>query len=190
MKTITIQEDKTSIKMLERLSVAYKLEFDSLLKSMRLFTRIHSKEAFLSAYRNLKQVVIDEAIEGLPKTLKVLKKEALESMVELPEQLPQALNQIQSLKNKKYSADIFSCLDFNAKEGFELNQDKFESLLDRYRVKITDSAQIKKYEQLIAICNAINDAGLIKMGNVNGLLSNFNYKDGKLIPSPSVVKRA
>ena len=190
MKTITIQEDKTSIKMLERLSVAYTLEFNAVLKAMRVFTKIDSREDFLEAYRDLKQVVIDKAVESLPKTLKVLKKEALESMVELPEQLPVALNQIQSLKNKKHSPDVFSCLNFNAKEGFELNQDKFESLLDRYRVRITDSKQIQKYEQLKKIADAINEAGLVKLGSVVGVMNNFIFKEGKIHPKPSVVQRA
>ena len=188
-KAITIQEDKRTIDILNKLSASYLLQFNAVLKAIRVFTEINSREDFLEAYRDLKQVVIDEAIESLPKALKSLKKEALQDMVQLPEQLPLALKQIESLKGKKYSSEIFQCLDFNGKE-FELNQDKFESLLDRYRVRITDSKQIQKYEQLKKIADAINEAGLVKMGNVNGLLSNFNYKDGKLIPSPSVVKRA
>ena len=74
-------KDTKEIENLQRLSVAYNLEFNAVLKTIRLFTKIDSREAFLKASRNLKQVVIDEAIEGLPKTLKVLKKEALQDMV-------------------------------------------------------------------------------------------------------------
>ena len=188
-KIITIQEDRKSIQMLERLSVAYTLEFNAVLKAIRVFTRIDTREDFLEAYRDLKQVVIDKAVESLPKALKSLKKEALEGMVKLPEQLPVALKQIESLKGKKYSADIFNCLQFNGKD-FELNQDKFESLLDRYRVKVTEPAQIEKYNELKKICDAINEAQLIKMGNMVGLLSNFLLKDGELHPKPSAVQRA
>lgn len=189
-KIITIQEDKASIEKVERLSAAYTLQFNAVLKAIRVFTDVKDRNQFLEAYRDLKQVVIDKAVESLPKALKSLKKEALQEMVQLPEQLPLALKQIESLKGNKYSADVFSCLDFNAKEGFELNQDKFELLLDRYRVRITDSKQIEKYNELKAICDAINEAGLISMGNVVGLLSNFIFKEGKIHPKPDVVKRA
>ena len=188
-KTIIIQEDRKSIEMLERLSVAYTLEFNAVLKAIRVFIDVNDRNQFIEAYKNLRQVVIDESIKALPKTLQLLKKEALEDLVELPEQLPLALKQIESLKGKKYSSDIFQSLDFNGKE-FELNQGKFEALLDRYRVKISSPAQIEKYEQLKAICDAINEAGLVKLGSVVGVMNNFIFKEGQIHPKPSVVKRA
>ena len=187
-KNIIISEDTKAIENLQRLSVAYNLEFNAVLKTIRLFTKIDSREAFLKAYRNLKQVVIDEAIEGLPKTLKVLKKEALESMVEVPEQLPEALRQIESLKSKRYSSDIFNCLDLE--KDFEISQDKFEALLDIHRIRITEPKQIEKYNELKKITDAINEAGLIQMGNIGGLLSNFHFKEGVLHPAVAVVQRA
>jgi hypothetical protein len=188
MESIIISEDKKSIENLERLSVRYTLEFNSVLKTIREFTTVQTIEQFIAGYRDLKQVVIDEAIEGLPKTLKVLKREALEGMVELPEELPNALNKIQALKNAKQSSQIFQTLDFN--NEFELNQQKFESLLDYYRVRISDEAQIKKYNELKKVCDAINEAGLIKNGSLGGILINFKMKEGILHPAAAVVQRA
>lgn len=188
MESIIISEDKKSIENLERLSVRYTLEFNSVLKTIREFTTVQTIEQFIAGYRDLKQVVIDEAIEGLPKTLKVLKREALEGMVELPNELPSALNKIQALKRAKQSSQIFQTLDFN--NEFELNQQKFESLLDYYRVRISDKVQIAKYNELKKVCDAINEAGLIKNGSVGGILSNFNLKEGILHPAAAVVQRA
>lgn len=188
MESIVISEDKKSIENLERLSVRYTLEFNAVLKTIREFIPINSREAFLKAYRDLKQLILDEAIEALPKTLKVLKRTALEGMVELPNELPSALNKIQALKNAKQSSQIFQTLDFN--NEFELNQQKFESLLDYYRVRISDEVQIAKYNELKKVCDAINEAGLIKNGSVGGILSNFNLKEGILHPAAAVVQRA
>ena len=189
MESIIISEDKKSIENLERLSVRYTLEFNSVLKTIREFTTVQTIEQFIAGYRDLKQVVIDEAIEGLPKTLKVLKREALEGMVELPEELPNALNKIQALKNAKHSNNIFNCLDYNGSE-FELNEDKFEAELDYYRVRISDEVQIKKYNELKKVCDAINEAGLIKNGSLGGILINFKMKEGILHPAAAVVQRA
>lgn len=189
MKSIIISEDTRAIENLQRISVKYLMEFNTVLKTIRLFTKIDSREAFLKAYRDLKQLILDEAIEALPKTLKVLKRTALEGMVELPNELPSALNKIQALKNAKHSNNIFNCLDFNGNE-LELNQQKFESLLDYYRVRISDEVQIKKYNELKKVCDAINEAGLIKNGSLGGILSNFNFKEGILHPAAAVVQRA
>ena len=185
-KAITIQEDKRRIQELDRLSTAYVFEFNKLLADLKKVYPIKSKGDFMICFKDVRQALTNKAISELTIPLEGLKKEVLETMVKLPEELESLLMQISSIKNKKKSGDILNILDYNGSE-FEINQNRLETLKDYHRIKIHNTEQKERAKKLGKLADMVNELNLVNGGNLASMLRVLMIQEGKVIAKPHSV---
>lgn len=180
-----IKENKVKINSIDRLSTIHLLDFNSLLKDLRELIDIENKGSFLTAYRDLKDYLLKDQVNKLPKVVQALSNKALESLVNLPKGYKELETKIQTLKANKYANDVLSCLDLNGE--FELNNDKLENWKDSFRIRVTEKGQIDRAKSLNALTDKINELNLLSFGNLTSILRVLMIDEGKVIPKPDSI---
>jgi len=180
-----IKENTTQIRNIDRLSVTHLIDFNAILRDLRVLSTIETKEDFTEAYRDLKSYLVKEQVSKLPKVVQALNKTALESLVNLPKGYKELETRIKALKSNKYANDVLSCLDL--KEDFELNNDKLESWKETYRIRITNQDQIDRAKSLNALTDKINELNLVNFGNLASMLRVLMIDQGKVVAKPDSI---
>ena len=186
IKEVTIHQDEIRIKELDRISELYRTDFNNLLIDLKKVYPIKSKEDFLRCYKDIRRALTDKAISELSIPLEGLRKEVLDTMVKLPDESESLLIQISSIKNKRKSEDVLSVLDYKGSE-FEINQSRLEKIKDVYRIKIKESEQIERFDNLNKLTDIINELQLVKNNSLNSILRVFSIYNSKVIIKPEFI---
>lgn len=184
-KMITIREDGNKLNDIDRTLATQLMSFNAILKDVRNYSTIESKESFVRAYNDLKEYLTNEQVQQLPKPLKMLSNVALKGLINLPNYEGAELK-IKALKKSVYSTKVLNCLEL-VDDSFILNEEAVEQWKDGYRIKISDPEQIKRYEDLKELADIVNKLGLYR-AHLNSILRVFAInEEGLVAPKPTSV---